>query len=429
MSSSTQRGPLTHLQLIPADNITAVYDGESGQLLLRAAGKHADFTRDISFHRLPFTGGLLFQLQGWVGPIIRGESPYQVTDGFNIQLPTRALPSNTVIVNTENKKGWVVQIQYHGKNQSQPSSNGSAPSAIPEFKTAPGEHTIVAPLQKPITIAQTDTFTGEGGSVNITFDRNYLAMTDAGITNDKIEWTFDSLQTGTTEVVVFVGQSNPPFFYRVPYQVNIESPKQSVTPKAAASLSVNLSVDANGSKSNGASTAAKNGANGSGIGLPLSWDGFVNIGYNLILKQFPTARLYEIDATPLTRETVDNQWGLVSNKVVAGLDDNKTAVIQSTGWGEFGQVQVIDSPWLGDVAISWPVSLEIGDAFSILRKGGYTQGVGAVTLRQPLYPGDDQPFYIFNVDNQFIAVGVNDNKIYNFGVDEHKAQSSQVCQL
>jgi hypothetical protein len=116
--------------------------------------------------------------------------------------------------------------------------------------------------------------------------------------------------------------------------------------------------------------------------------------------------------------------GSCHDHIVCGLSDNKTAIIQYTGWGEFGKVQTIYFPFLGDQVIPWPVSLDTHDAFAVLRKAGYKGGVYAVTLRQPLYPGDDQPFYIFNIGNEFIAVGTQDKKIYNFGVAKCSVQKA-----
>ncbi|WZH48456.1 uncharacterized protein QYS62_009630 [Fusarium acuminatum] len=139
------------------------------------------------------------------------------------------------------------------------------------------------------------------------------------------------------------------------------------------------------------------------VGIPLSWDGFINNGLKLIKKQYPKANLLEVDATPLTRKP--------------------TAIVQYTGWGEFGKVRTTYFPFLGDQVIPWPVSLDIHDAFAVLRKAGYKGGVYAVTLRQPLYPGDDEPFYIFNIGNEFIAVGTQD-KIYNFVVAKCSVQKA-----
>ncbi|KAF5552786.1 hypothetical protein FNAPI_7007 [Fusarium napiforme] len=420
--SASQNGGLVHQQLIPADSITASYDNEAGLLILKASGTHVDLTRDIAFRRLPFAGGLLFELIGWVGPIIRGDSPYEITDSFNIELPSIVFPSNTVVVNTENKQHWVVPIQYNNTNE-QAATNGKAEVELPEIKQVSEDKKINVLADEPFTIQQSDSFTGKGGSVNVDFDKSFLTLNDARIDDGKIVWTFTAQQTGTTELVVYVGQTQPPFLYRIPYTVesHVLLDDKSAPTKTTASFSVSNqgSVGTYGAASNG----HKNG-NGNKVGLPLSWDGFINVGLNLIKKQYPNANLLEVDATPLTRKPVQNEWGLVNNRIVCGLSGNKTAIIQSTGWGEFGKVQTINSPFLGDQVISWPVALDIHDAFTILRKAGYKQAIYAVTLRQPLYPGDDQPFYIFNTGPEFIAVGTKDKKIHNFGASEYNVQKA-----
>ncbi|ENH67270.1 hypothetical protein Focb16_v002542 [Fusarium oxysporum f. sp. cubense] len=420
--AASQNGGLVHQQLIPADSITASYDNEAKLLILKASGTHVDLTRDIEFRRLPFDGGLLFELIGWVGPVVHGESPYEITDSFNIDLPSIVFPSNTVVVNTENKQHWVVPIQYN-KTTGQAATNGKAEVELPKVEQVSGDQKIVVLADEPFTIQQSDSFTGKGGSASIDFDKSFLTLTDARIDDGKIVWTFTAQQTGTTEVFVYVGQTQPPFLYRIPYVVeSVVLDDKSVPTQTTASFSVNN----NGQGSSGTYGAASNGhKNGNQkVGLPLSWDGFINVGLNLIKKQYPHANLLEVDATPLTRKPVQNEWGLVNNRIVCGLSGNKTAIIQSTGWGEFGKVQTINSPFLGDQVIPWPVTLDIHDAFTILRKAGYKQAIYAVTLRQPLYPGDDQPFYIFNTGTEFIAVGTKDKKIHNFGVSEYNVQKA-----
>ncbi|KAL9562396.1 hypothetical protein ACKAV7_013479 [Fusarium commune] len=419
--AASQNGGLVHQQLIPADSITASYDNEAKLLILKASGTHVDLTRDIKFRRLPFAGGLLFELIGWVGPVIHGESPYEITDSFNIDLPSIVFPSNTVVVNTENKQHWVVPIQYN-KTTEQAATNGKAEVELPEIKQVAEDQKIVVLADEPFTIQQSDAFQGKGGSVSIDFDKSFLTLTDARIDDGKIVWTFTAQQTGTTQVFVYVGQTQPRFLYRIPYIVeSVVLDDKSVPTQTTAFFSVN-----NGQGSGGTHGAASNGhKNGNQkVGLPLSWDGFINVGLNLIKKQYPNANLLEVDATPLTRKPVQNEWGLVNNRIVCGLSGNKTAIIQSTGWGEFGKVQTINSPFLGDQVIPWPVTLDIHDAFTILRKAGYKQAVYAVTLRQPLHPGDDQPFYIFNTGAEFIAVGTKDKKIHNFGVSEYNVQKA-----
>ncbi|KAF4471615.1 hypothetical protein FALBO_1472 [Fusarium albosuccineum] len=416
MSSETRHGPLSHLQLIPADSITALYDNDNQTLLLKANGERVDITRDIRFHQLPFVGGLLFELQGWVGPVVQGDSHYSITDKFPIQLPSRVFPSNTVVVNTENKKGWVIPIKpllKDGPQETQTAPQGEAPANLPEVKVIPGNQDIDTGLGLKFKIRQSDKFKGEGGTVNIVFDPAFLYLIDASIIDDGIEWTFESHQTGATEIAVYVGQAKPPFVYRVVHGVSIAPPNSEAKTKPIATFSVS---PANGSSNgNGIKAASKDHP---GV---LKWDGVINAGYNVIKKQFPDAHLYVVEARPATTKPVETEWGLVRNTIIARIDNNRHAIIKSTGWGDFGPVKVINEPILGGDNIRWPVPLDIHDAFGILRKGGYKEPVDEVTLRKPLYPGIDQAFYFFQVGGQSIPIGVDDRKIHPSGLTEQKA--------
>ncbi|KAH6951225.1 hypothetical protein BKA56DRAFT_625893 [Ilyonectria sp. MPI-CAGE-AT-0026] len=405
-------GPLTHLQLIPADTITALYDSDSETLYLNAAGEHVDITRDIGFERLPFAGGLLFDLKGWVGPIILGESPYSATSSFNIKLPNAVTPSNTVVVNTENKKGWVVPIQpllkegpQEGPQETQAAvETKEAPSDIPEVKAVAGNPEIVTGLGQHFTIKQADSIKSQGAGINISFDKNYVVLDDASITDGKIEWKFTSHQVGATEVVVTIGQSDPIWIQSIIYQVSIAPPNSDTKIKPLASFSV---APANGSSNGSKVPTPKNS-------IHLSWDGFVNSGYNLIKNQYPEAKLYVIEAKSATGKPVETEWGLVKNRIIAKIDDKKTAVITSIGWGSFGPVEVIQAPFVGNDVLDWPLSLEIHEAFAILRKGGYEKPVSEVTLRSPLIPGPvNQAYYFFKIGNEVIAIGALDKQIQN----------------
>ncbi|KAF4345028.1 hypothetical protein FBEOM_902 [Fusarium beomiforme] len=424
--AASQIGDVSH-QLVPADSITASYDKDAGLLILSASGKNVNLADEIEFHRLPFYGGLLFELHSLGRPAVHGGSSYEITDSFDIELPSIVFPSDTVIVNTENKQNWVVPIQYSETSQESAVNKEGEPGLPDEVEQLSVDESekIIVPVDRAFTIRQSNYFEGQGGSISIDFDKSFSTLTDAQIEDGKIEWSFTAQKTGKTQVVVYVGQTDPPFMYRVPYEVEVLAPvEDSITHDAQAVLS----VKSKGQGSDFAYDAESDGGdseNGDGmIGLALSWDGFINVGLSLIKKQYPNAKLLELDATPLTRKPVDDEWNLVSNRIVCSLGGKKTAIIQSTEWGEFGDVQTIDSPFLGDQLIPWPVTLDIHDAFTILREAGYKQGVNAVTLRQPFYPGDDQPFYIFSIGNEFIGVGIKDKKIHNLGVSEYNIQKA-----
>ncbi|KAF6832153.1 hypothetical protein CMUS01_07052 [Colletotrichum musicola] len=401
---SQQHGPLSNLQLIPADKITAFYNNETKTLKLSAQGKAVPITRDIHFKRIRTIGGLRFQLLGWVGPVTRGDSPYTADSYFNIELPSRVFPTGLVGIETANNKQWVVEIESLLKNGSQKPLSASEP--------------IIAELGKPFTIQQRDEFKGKGGTVNISFDKNFVALTDAGVVNSKqIEWTFNPIQTGNTEIAVFVSQHEPPFSFRVPYEVTIKPPHNAGALNTLARLPVAGLAPANGS-----SSAKKNG----GASIPgerLHWDGFVNVGINAIKKQHPDAELYNVSARSFTGQPVDNEWDLGKLDITMRIGDRKFGVVKSTGWGEFGQVETVPA-LLGNDIVPWPVSLEIHEAFAILRKGGFQQPIQDLSLRKPLHPEFNQRFYVFHVGSQFIAVGVDDRKVHYFGVTGQELQQS-----
>jgi hypothetical protein len=90
--------------VIPADFVAAEYRAQTQNLLLVADGNVVQFTSDPQFNRLALPGGLLFELEGWIGPIESPPTtrPYHVMSSFNIQLPNPATPSNFVTIITAN---------------------------------------------------------------------------------------------------------------------------------------------------------------------------------------------------------------------------------------------------------------------------------------------------------------------------------------
>lgn len=71
------------LQLIPADELAAVYNPMTQALCLYAKGDAQKFTSGIEFYRdKDFVGGLKFNLMGWVGPLAPGTEPYEYRQCF-----------------------------------------------------------------------------------------------------------------------------------------------------------------------------------------------------------------------------------------------------------------------------------------------------------------------------------------------------------
>jgi hypothetical protein len=168
------------------------------------------------------------------------------------------------------------------------------------------------------------------------------------------------------------------------------------------------------------SSGGKGGSASGAPGLTLSFLGMANIAVRLVNQKYPGSKLYEGDGVSPTGLTTDvknvSQW-----RFVFLTADGGTAIIRTRTWGEFYPVEYIPQPWLEDIVIPWPVKMDIVEADKLLKQAGYTQPYGAVTLRWPLYPGNEQPFYIFGMSGgMFVFVGT-----YDGSVTTHTAQSSQ----
>jgi hypothetical protein len=102
----------------------------------------------------------------------------------------------------------------------------------------------------------------------------------------------------------------------------------------------------------------------------------------------------------------------------AGLDhlvfhtSKGTAFISSIGWAEFGPITFVDQPWLEDVLIQWPIKMDITEADQLIKKAGHTGKYGVCVLRHPLYPGVEEPYYIFTMaTGEYVFVGVDDKRV------------------
>lgn len=145
--------------------------------------------------------------------------------------------------------------------------------------------------------------------------------------------------------------------------------------------------------------------------ITLNFVGMANIAVRLVREKYQNAELYEGDGIspsgPTTNVEDVNSW-----RFVFRAGDGGTAIVRSTVWGEFGPIQYIPEPWLEDRVIPWPIEMDITQADGLLKRAGYTGPYSTVTLRWPLYPGTNQPFYIFQTGREdFVFVGVYDGSV------------------
>jgi len=131
----------------------------------------------------------------------------------------------------------------------------------------------------------------------------------------------------------------------------------------------------------------------------LSFDGMVNIAVRLVTEKYPDAKLYEADGVASGGSTTDPNR-IDQLRVVFQNPGNTTVMIKSAGWGEFGEPVLLPEPWLEDVVIQWPVSLDLPQANSLKEQAGFATPYSTVTLRNPLGLQRGNPQFIFGQAGQ-----------------------------
>jgi hypothetical protein len=152
----------------------------------------------------------------------------------------------------------------------------------------------------------------------------------------------------------------------------------------------------------------------------LSFNGFVNIAVRIVTEKFPEARLYEANGTSSTGPVTDPNR-IDQLRVVFRNANNSTVIIKSTAWGEFSEPVLIPHPWMEDVVIAWPVSMDLPEANELKDRAGYTGAYSNVTLRNPLGPVAGNPYFIFgnNMSEPYIFVDTVTGRVHATSVMEN----------
>jgi hypothetical protein len=214
-----------------------------------------------------------------------------------------------------------------------------------------------------------------------------------------IEWEFDSLQTGDTQVILTRSFGISTIAdQRTIYNVKIialsseESDSDSPTTEVTRDL--------------------KSAALAKDDFVSHSWLSRVNSGYGLILKAYPGAQLYNVLATPLRHGGVPYPLELIQLVIMARLADNQgMASIRSIGWSQFGPI--VKSPLIvGNANVPWPVKMEITQAWGLVLAAGYSGLIEKCQLKKVLSPNVDEAMYVFNlVGGEVVTVGVDTGSI------------------
>jgi hypothetical protein len=213
------------LGLVPADKLSAFYDTSTRKLSLYAKGNAIEFTSGITFYRDTYFGGLKFSLLGWTGPFTGKQQPYEHKQAFNVDLPQPHFNSKSVLIVTANHpEGIAVPIYYSGiipPLAGLETSDAINPAADAEVTTASPDASQLNVLFKiPFNIVE-GASVPKFGSIDIKYDASYLEIITAGIEDGNIVWTFNSLQTGDTQIVVTIHGGIAQFVLAKTYDVKI----------------------------------------------------------------------------------------------------------------------------------------------------------------------------------------------------------------
>ena len=393
--------------LIPAKELAAVYDPVKRILTLCAEGEAQRFTYGFNFHRENLLGGLKYSLQGWTGPVAKGLDPYKYEQVIKIQLLTEHYVVNSgyvTIVTANDLQGKLVKIRWLGLRD----SGDLASEPITKDEVALKEKSQISSIppnlehSRPILVLfgtrfEVDDITevSKTGGNTIKFDPTILTMVDAGNKHGKVFWEFNSLKAGDTQIEVTSSYDAGIMWTSrtVTYDVSI------IVLPLGPLLPLNPSPNP--------------------IELPLSFLGNVNIAVEKVRKRYPKAELYEVDAhlpTNITPATIDPH-DLTKLRAVFRNVNNSTVIIDSGSfWGTWEEPYLIEQPWLEDVAIPWPIKMDIAEAADLMRTAGFPEPFYDCTLRHPLgfgAPEDQEPCYIFQLDTtRFIFVGVNTHRVF-----------------
>lgn len=136
----------------------------------------------------------------------------------------------------------------------------------------------------------------------------------------------------------------------------------------------------------------------------------VTLGLAAIKIDHPEAVLYEVNQTG-PEPTLDPN-DLSQLRIVCRVEGG-TALVSSTGADTFGPVDFIAQPWLGDRDIPWPVAMDVMEAVILLQDAGFRKPFRTITLRQPVYPGMVEPYFIFGMTSgEFVFVGSNSGDVF-----------------
>lgn len=267
---------------VSAKSLGAVYDSTKRQLVLSAKGDVEDITTNVHFQRFPWLGGLKFRLVGWPGPLTGKAHPYSVSDRFDIDLQSGELPSRSVIVvDAKNLEGNIVEINYlPGLPEEGSVKQLTDVSKLADASRDDSEPKVLIEDNEKLNVLYKQAFKVKAtadapiqGSLTIDFDPTFLSLQTASIAGPNMIWTFNSLQLGSTQVVVTTSGINALYISRQVHDVRV--------------ILLDSSISARTNSTD----------------LPISYLGFLNIAVRQVQEKYPNATLVLAESATIPPNT------------------------------------------------------------------------------------------------------------------------------
>ncbi|KAK0512251.1 hypothetical protein JMJ35_005379 [Cladonia borealis] len=377
---------------LPADEIGALYEVKTHELILSAKGTSQPMTSDINFKRMLLPCGLKFELEGRVLAIMGKPRPYSVTKRFKMPPPTNPY---VIVVYAGDLKGKPIPIHFTGyippsSGEGSDSSTKQEPPELPQTQALENEEINVI-NGRTFTI-QVASEVPRLGSINMDHDPKYLELLTAGIRDKNIYWEFKALQpTRDTQIRLFFAGGTAQYVYQKVYDVLIGLAHGPV---------VELTQD--------------------GLIPPPAVR--VEQGIKKIKETYPDAKLHDVDYRSPSNKPVENPYELSSLTVYCEVDGGKQlASVSTIGYGPYGPIELREKVLDDRQSFEYPVKIDIPEADEAMKKAGFKEPYTSATLDSSILPsGDKEPNYTFSMVQipggpREVRVGATDGRVTPFG--------------
>lgn len=117
-----------------------------------------------------------------------------------------------------------------------------------------------------------------------------------------------------------------------------------------------------------------------------------------------------LEAHLLVTDWTDGYPDSVAVRGVFAIGGGTVTAIESAP-GNDVSISISGTPWMGSQVLKWPIAMELDVALSRLEGAGFGSTFRTLTLRQPVYPGMVEPYWIFGARSGFVFVGSNSGSV------------------